>query len=320
MPELGNLERIDPREVWRHEARDFTPWLASHIDQLGAALGLELELVQRESNAGDFSVDLLAHDLGRDRAVVIENQLEPTDHSHLGQLLTYAASAEAGVVVWICREFRDEHRLALDWLNRIHGATTEFFGVVIEALRIDSSKPAVNFRLVAAPVNWQVSRRREPRGSKDELSDKRVSYQQFFQRLLDVLREKHRFTNARAGQPQNWYSFATGVPGFRYGFSFAADGRLRAELYVDSGDSDENYNILEKLRSESEAIIREFGASLEWEDLEERRACRVACYSPGSITDAEDRLEEHLNWAVDRLLRFKRVFGPRIAKLRMPRA
>src|SRR5258708_2074728 len=202
---LGKLQRVDPRAVWKQEAHDFTPWFAENIEMLGEVLGLELEVVHREADVGDFSLDILARDLGRDRLVVIENQLEPTDHSHLGQLITYAAGLEASVVIWVSREFREEHRQALDWLNRGDGATTEYFGVVIELLQVDESKPAVNFRLVASPNNWSRESKRSP--GIDEVSGKRSSYQEFFQLLIDELREKHRFTNAKAGQPQNWYSF-----------------------------------------------------------------------------------------------------------------
>src|SRR5687768_15450215 len=104
--ELAKLEAVDPRTVWPHEARDFTPWLAGHLDQLAEVLGLDLDLVQAESDVGDFSIDILAQDLSRDRLVVIENQLEPTDHRHLGQAITYAAGKDAGAVIWISTIFR----------------------------------------------------------------------------------------------------------------------------------------------------------------------------------------------------------------------
>jgi hypothetical protein len=253
-------------------------------------------------------VDLLARDLGRDRIVIIENQLEPTDHTHLGQIITYAAGLDAGVVVWISREFREEHRQALDWLNRVHEGHAEFFGVLVELIRVDDSKPAVNFRVVAFPNQWS----RGARTPAGEISPKRAAYQQFFQRLLDDLRDKHKFTNARAGQPQNWYSFSTGVRGFSWSFSFALGARVRAELYIDIGEADRNEQILEELMKDRPAIERDFGEPLEWERLDERRACRIACYRSGSIEDPSEKLEEMQSWAVDRLLRFKRVFGPRL--------
>lgn len=310
---LGILQRVDPRTVWKHEAHDFTPWLVENIEMLGEVLGMELEVVDREADVGDFSLDILARDLGRDRLVVIENQLEPTDHAHLGQLITYAAGLEASIVIWVSREFREEHRQALDWLNRGDGATTEYFGVVIELLQVDASKPAVNFRLVASPNNWSRQSKRSP--GIEEVSGKRSSYQEFFQVLIDELREKHRFTNAKAGQPQNWYSFSSGTRGFTYGLSFAQTGDLRSEVSIDLGERERNEAAFDALLATREAIEKEFGEPLRWERLDTRRACRIACYTTGSIEDSAEQQEQHRKWGVDRLLRFKKVFGPRLPAL-----
>jgi hypothetical protein len=313
MSKLGRLHRVDPRTVWRHEAHDFTPWLAENIELLGEAIGLELEVVEREASVGDFSLDILAQDLGRDRRVVIENQLAPTDHSHLGQIITYAAGLEASVVIWIAREFREEHRQALDWLNRGDGATTEYFGVVLELLQVDDSKPAVNFKLVASPNDW--SRLRKQRAVTEGLSDRRAAYQEFFQALLDELREKHHFTNAKAGQPQSWYSFSSGTRGFKYSASFAQGGEFRTEIYIDLQDHAANEAAFDALLADRDAIEATFGEPLRWERLDTRRACRIACYTTGSIEDPAEQQEQHRKWAVDRLLRFKRVFGPRLPGL-----
>lgn len=311
--ELGKLQRVDPRTVWKHEAHDFTPWLAENINALEELLGMELEVSAREHAVGDFSLDILARDLGTDRVVAIENQLEATDHSHLGQLITYAAGVEAGVVIWVSREFREEHRQALDWLNRGDANDTEYFGVVLELLQVDNSKPAVNLRLVASPNNWS---RASKRGSgAGPVSSKRAAYKEFFQLLIDELREKHRFTNARAGQPQNWYSFSSGTTGFQYSMSFAQGGQLRAELYIDLRDADRNEASFDALLARKAEIEEMVGEPLSWERLDERRACRVACYAPGSIEDSADQQEQHRKWAIARLLRLKKVLGPRLAGL-----
>ena len=154
MVELAKIKTVDLRIAWSNEATDFTPWLQDNIDQLGDALGIELELQQREASVGAFSLDLLARDVSNNRPVIIENQLESTDHSHLGQLLTYAAGYDASAIVWIAKEFRDEHRAALDFLNGRTGEDTEFFGVVVELWKIDESRPAPHFRVVSAPNDW----------------------------------------------------------------------------------------------------------------------------------------------------------------------
>jgi hypothetical protein len=308
---LGKLSLIDPRTVWKNEAHDFTPWLADNLDVLGAVLDLDLELVAREGAVGDFSVDIVAKDLGRDRKVIVENQLEPTDHLHIGQLITYAAGIDAGVVVWVSPEFREEHRQALDWLNR-GGTGTEYFGVVLELLQVDNSKPAVKLRLVASPNNWS----RAAKGATGEMSSKAAAYAKFFQRLIDELRDKYKFTVARAGQPQNWFSFSTGTRGFQYSVSFAARNRLRAEVYIDfgSGHDETNEAALKALQASSEEIDAAFGEKLSWESLDTKRACRVACYGTGSIEDSDDKLESYRQWMVDRLLKFKKLFGPRLAE------
>ena len=262
------------------------------------------------TNQFNLAKSICGYALGRNRLVIIENQLETTDHTHLGQLITYAAGLEAAVVVWISRQVREEHRQALDWLNRGENTSTEYFGLVVELLQIDSSKPAVNLRVVASPNSW--SRRSTRSVATEGVGEKYVLYRQFFQRLIDELREKHRFTNARVGQPQNWYTFAAGTSGFQYGISFAAGGRIRAEIYIDFGECGQNVAALDVLGEKKPALERAFGEPLEWERLEGKRACRIAVYRPGMIEDSTALLEDYHRWAVDHLLRFKKVFGPEL--------
>jgi hypothetical protein len=306
--QLGRLMRIDPRTVWSSEARRFTPWLADNLDQLAQVLGMDLELIRREASVGDFFADLLVRDVNRDRVVIIENQLEPTDHRHLGQLITYAAGLDAGAIVWVSPQLRDEHRQALDWLNRRSESDLEFFGVALDLIQVDGSLPAVDFRLAAFPNNWG---RRTKAGAKQEaVSDRRSDYQAFFQQLIDALRDQHRFTDQRAAQPQNWTHFSAGVTGIRYGVTFSSNG-LRAELYIDVTGRDLNTAIFEALASEREAIERELGFALSWEALDTRRACRISSYREASAPAEADR-EGALAWAIDRLLKLRSVFGPRL--------
>jgi hypothetical protein len=303
MPDLGQLTRIDATQVWEDEPNGFTPWLVENIDLLGQALGLELEVTEREAQVGDFFVDLVARDIRRNKLVVIENQLKQTDPDHLGRLIIYAAGLDAGVVVWISCRFREEHRQALDWLNKVHEGRTAFFGVVLEVLKIGDSKPAVNLRPVAFPNEWS---------RKPEVSPKGAAYQRFFQKLVDELREKHKFTNSRVAAPWNWDDFSTGVGGFRWGMSFALGERVRTELYITTGDGERNTQILDKLYEDRSDIEREFGESLEWERLEEKQACRIACYRKGKIDEPDEVLDEIRKWGIGRLLKFKSVLGPRL--------
>lgn len=304
--EFEKIEHVNLRKIWPNEASDFTPWLAENINALGEALGIELELEGCEQCVGDFSLDMLAKDLGSGRNVIIENQLTPTDHDHLGKLLTYAAGYDAAIIIWISEGIREEHRQALDWLNQITGEETSFFGVAVEVLKIGDSKPAFNFKPVVFPNEWQKTKRR----SASTVSIRAEAYRAFFQKLIDDLRGNHRFTNARVGQPQSWYSFSSGIQGVYYDASFALGSRVRVDLYIDRDDK----ALFDSLRTNKQAIEEAFGQELEWERIDERRASRIAVYRLGSIDAPDEQLKDIHSWVVSNLLKFKEVFPRWIEK------
>lgn len=289
------------------EAADFTPWLAENLEALSDALGLDLEFVQREAGVGDFSLDLLAKDLGSGRMVVIENQLNQTDHTHLGQLLTYAGGHDAGVVIWIAGSIREEHRQAVEWLNEKTDTDTEFFAVVVEVLQIDDSKPAYNFRPVAFPNDWQRITRRQ---AVANVSPRGERYRKYFQPLIDELREKHRFTGARVAQPQSWYAFSSGTAGILFSAVFASHDRARVEVYLGLPEREENKALFDWLLAQKDSIEKSCGFSLEWERLEERRACRISAVRAGSIDNSDTTLEEIRKWHIEKLLVIRKVFAP----------
>lgn len=270
---------------------------------------MDLELGPKEASVGDFSLDLLAKELGTGRAVVIENQLTKTDHDHLGKLLTYAAGFSASVVIWVVESIREEHRQALEWLNQRTDTDTSFFGVVIEALQIDNSNPAFNFKVVVSPNEWQKNQRRQVVG---RVSNRGESYRKYFQLLIDELRDKHRFTGARKGQPQNWYSFSSGVSGIHFNAVFAGNNLVRVELYIDQGDIEKNKSLFNWLQEQKEAVETQCGTALEWERLDERQGCRISVNCSGSIESGAEELDEIRRWQINNLLTFKKVFGPLI--------
>jgi len=308
---FGKLKKLNLREIWQNEATNFTPWLAENIGELSEALGMQLELNQREAGVGDFSLDLLAVDLGTSRTVVIENQITQTDHDHLGKLITYASGFDASVVIWIAESFREEHRQAMEWLNQITDTGTEFFGVTIEVLQIDDSKPAYNFNPKVFPNEW----RKTKKASSSELTPKMEAYQNYFQLVIDELREKHKFTNARKTQAASWYSFASGYSGITYGVNFAKGNRARVELYISLTQKESNKKIFDLLIDEKSDVEREFGAELEWERLDDRQASRIALYRNGSIDDDDKTIIEIKDWSIANVLKFKKVFGNRLKKI-----
>lgn len=306
MKSLSKIKHLGLRDIWAKEAGDFTPWLADNIKDLGEALGMDLELQEKEADVGDFSLDLLAKD-SNGRIVVIENQLAQTDHDHLGKLLTYAAGFDATAVVWVAESIREEHRQALDWLNQRTDAKTDFFGVVVEVLQIDDSNPAVNFKLVALPNEWQKPKRSRAAAI---VSTRGEAYRNYFQPLIDELREKHRFTGARIAQPQNWYSFSSGVSYASFGAVFVSNNRVRVEVYIDYGDSESNKALYDWLYKRKDEVERLLGFPLHWDRLDEKQACRISTDRSGSIQNDDEELEQIRKWQIEKLLIFKKVFGP----------
>lgn len=301
---LGRIEKIDLRKVWSDEAKDFTPWLSEQgLDELGDALGLDLELKAIEEPVGSFALDMLCTESGTKRTVIIENQLGQTDHDHLGKLLTYAGGFNANVIVWIAKEFRDEHRQALELLNQRTGEDTEFFGVVIELWKIGDSLPAPHFKMVVTPNEFI-------KGG----SERSQKYREFFQKLIDSLRERE-FTNARKAQPFNFYHFSAGHAD-RVQYGARLTGReAKVEVYIGSKDRDWNKFLFDKLMKHREHIESDLSESLEWERQDGWRYSRVAISHKGSIDDNPEKLEETRNWMIEKLQDFKRVFGPMLDEL-----
>ena len=311
-PRLGRIEKVNLREAWPHEANDFTTWLAKNLSVLGDALDMELELLDQEAPVEKFSLDLLARESGTNRTVVIENQLEPTNHDHLGKLLTYAGGYDANVLVWIAKNFKDAHRQALDWLNQCTDENTEFFGIVVELLKIEDSPPAPNLKLVATPNEWRKESAKDLRDRK--LSDRQLRYMEFFQQLIDALREQG-FTKARKPGDGGSYYFASGYKSVRYRAVFHARGLVRVDVCIIDSSTDWNKSLFDKLEGRIKSIESELGGSLEWERLDDKKESRIAVLRTGSIDDDPEPLEELQKWMLDTLLKFKRVFDPHLDKL-----
>ena len=312
--ELGKIQRVRPREIWPDEARNFTPWLAKNIGLLGDALGMNLDCRQREAAVGIYSLDILAHDTERDRSVAIENQLGITDHSHLGQVLTYAGGYDASVIVWVAGEFRDEHRRALDLLNRRTGDDTEFYGVEVEPLKIDNSRVGVNFKLVSIPSEWRNMKQR----SKESGVRHDERYRQFYQRLVSRLQNDiPGFTDLSVEDvdTKHFCSLAPAGKNARYSASFRAVGhRPWIQLIIRSGDRVWDKNVFNQLHQHREEVESELGESLVWRP-EHSKQSGIMVPRDGGIDDDEETLEEIRTWMVERLLKFKEVFGPRLAEL-----
>ena len=216
--------------------------------------------------------------------------------------------------MWVTREFREEHRQALDWLNQRTREDTQFFGVEIELWRIRDSLPAAHFRLVATPNGWRKSASSQVAKDGRQITSARMErYRTFFQSLIDELRENHGFTNARKGQPSSYYNFASGYSNIWYGASFSGYGQARVNVSIDFPDAAKNLDLMQYLELDRSEIEGSIGDSLEWDYLESRRACRINLIRSGDIDDSSETLSEVRTWMVENLLKFKEVFSPKLA-------
>ena len=313
---LGTLEKVELREVWERENSDFTPWLAGeeNINILGQKIGLDLEVEAQEKSVGKFKADILCKDINTDNWVLIENQLEKTNHGHLGQLLTYATGLDAVTIVWVAATFNEEHKATLDWLNKITDENYNFFGLEIELYKIEDSKIAPKFNLVCQPDNWSQSISREAkRIEQGEVSETKLKQYKFWTELGKELQAADTPLKLQKVYPQHWTNIAVGKTGVHLGATFnTQQERVSAQLYIIK-----NKNWFKELESQKDIIEKELGEKLSWQLLPEKAASRIALYRSNSDIENTDDWKEMLKWLVLKLEKLRIVFSPRLKNLRL---
>ena len=315
---LGRLQHVDLRTIWTSEPAGFTPWLAEpeNLAVLSETLRLDLELVTVEKEVGSFRADIVCRDTGTEALVLIENQLEQTDHDHLGKLLTYAAGLQAVNVVWLADRFRDEHRATLDWLNEITHQESRFFGLEIELWKIGDSPAAPKFNIVSMPNDWSRFVARSARAPDDaELSELSLMRREYWAELHDKLNAAGGVVHGnRTPGSRSWMTYGAG----RSGFALCAvmntrDKFIRAELYIRGEDASEYHDLLEK---EKDKIEQELGYGLKWGDQQPTsRDCRISYYLHD--TDPRDKSDwprQH-EWLVEHLNKMHQAFAQRVRDL-----
>ena len=316
---LARLRRVtDPRRVWTSESADFTPWLAENIDVLADEVGLTLTVVGTEIPVGEFRVDIQAED-GEGRPVVIENQLERTDHSHLGQCLVYAAGLEASTVIWITTQFRDDFRRALDWLNERTDTGIQFFGIEVSVVQIGDTGPqAPVFDVVSRPNDWQ-KRLTLPPAPTTTVNEAR---QDLFAEILQAVTTERPTIRMPSRARGNWLPYASGPFGY-WCLSAISDGRVRVEAYLDCGDKERNKALLDQFQGEAPRWDQAVGTPLSYERLDEKRASRIAAYHPLDLDDP-DSLRAIAQWAAQHAIRMYDAMNEplrhRAQELRQPTA
>lgn len=308
-PNLGKLEPVELREIWDDEARSFTPWLArsENIQILSDTLDIELELDRTEVFVGSFRADIVCKSTD-DSTVIIENQLEKTNHGHLGKLITYASGLNAKYVIWICSIALEEHRRAIDWLNETT-IGTNYYLLEIKLWRIGNSPPAPQFTILSRKNPWAeaVSVITQP----DNLSDTRKLHLEYWTALRDYMTERKTFLRLRTPRPSHWYSMAIG----RSRFSLALirnnnETKIGCELYIRGSEAKDAFALLEKQKTELEQIL----GKLDWQELPEGQDCRIIQYKNAPLNDKKD-WPSQFSWLKDRAEAFYKTFSERIRNL-----
>ena len=308
MDDLGTIQQVDPRTIWPNEAADFTPWLASeeNMARLGEALGLQFEDVRVEASAGRYNVDIVADEVDAQRKVIIENQLAITDHKHLGQLITYASALEAGFVVWVVADHTEEHKSAIDWLNRqMPPDTINFFLVQIEVIQIDDSKRAPMFHVICQPNDWGREIRKSAQGSGDT-SALKLSHQQFWTELKGLATaENSKLPFKLEPKPRYRYHIPFGPAKCYVTLTInTREQYLGCELLLlESGD------VYNKLLAHKNEIEHAIGKELEWMPLPQRMRSRVILKRECNPQSSDER-EANLRWLVETANKFHEAFMP----------
>lgn len=311
---LGKLERIrDLRSVWKHEASGFSTWLSkpNNLELLGEEIGLNIELIRTEAESGSFSVDILAEESETGKKVIIENQLERTDHDHLGKIITYASGYEAEYIIWIVKEFRNEHKSALDWLNEHTDEKINFFGITIELWRIGESPVAPKFNIISQPNSWSKTIKSNSR--KGQLSETGLKQMSFIEEFISYAQSNN--TSLRLSNPQpstpSYYGFGINVSGVTVVVRPSKNKKiLKIDYYFAETD------LFKLLRQEVEVETKIKFPNLIWDEMPGKKGANVGLELKGFDLNNVKNWEVYHEWLLKNLEDLTAYFYPRLVSLR----
>ena len=305
---LGKMKEVDIRKVWAHEQYDFSKWLAAeeNIKELGDTLNLALTDVETEKFVGSYRCDIICKDELTGKSVLIENQLEQTNHDHLGKIITYASGLDASVVVWIVAEARQEHASAIEWLNKHTDDDLAFFLIEVHAYTIGDSDPAPMFRIIEQPNDFARSVKAVAR--QGELSDAQIKRQEFWTMFNDVIDQRGKPFNKRKATTDHWYEVAVGSSQCHISIDLVnKEHKIRVGLWIT--DNKDLFDSMKEHRAEVEATT---GFPLDWDRLDNKKAAVICATIPGLDFKKQDNYPELMNKAIDMVLAEKKAFAPYI--------
>lgn len=302
MAELGKLQRVDLRSVWEHEARDFSDWLAKeeNLALLSEELGIDLEPIGTEESSGRFRVDILARETNSGEHVIIENQLESTNHDHLGKVITYAAGYDAKYIIWIVRDVLDEHVKAIEWLNEHLDDSISCFLIQIEVWQIGDSKPAPRFEVVSLKNIWAATLKRAV--DSEELSPNKLRQQDFWTALRADFKSRDSNMRVQSPLPQHWLNFSLGSS-----FCYPYLTINSKENFVSCDLVTKNKDFLAYLREHEQEIQSDLNRTFTWWEANKSGGIRTIL----PVTDVYDKaeFEKSFDWLYSSVKLFQTVFS-----------
>lgn len=306
---LGKIEDVALRHIWPNEARDFTPWLAiqENLDYLGEILGLNLVEPEQEVSVGSFSADIHCKIENDNRTVIIENQIESSNHDHLGKTIVYASGVDASVVVWIVKNARPEHVSAIEWLNDHTDSDIGFFLLEIHAIKIGNSDPAPQFKIIAQPNEYMKSVKT---GGDKELTRSQLGRYEFWTQMNTYIEESGVKLAARKPNYDHWYDFKLGSSKYHLTVNLLdGENKIRVALWI-SNDKE----IFDSLHANKEAIESVCGTSLEWDRKDLQKASWVADYITGFSYDDQSNWLELQKSVINKVVNFQQALKPYLGK------
>ena len=301
---LGKLEEVDIRKVWPHEQYDFSKWLATeeNIKELGDALNLSLTDVETEKFVGNYRCDILCKDEITGKMVLIENQLEPTNHDHLGKIITYASGLDAAVVVWIVASARDEHASAIEWLNKHTDDEISFFLMEVHAYKIDDSDPAPQFKIIEQPNDFvKIVKAVSKNSDMNESQKNRLEFWTQFNEFVD---SQGKPFNKRKATTDHWYNVAIGSSDASISIDLVnKEHKIRVSLWIN-----DNKDIFDALFQRKDEIETALGFGLEWNRLDNKKASYICTYIKGLDFKKQDNYPMLMEQIVDLVLKMRNVF------------
>ena len=304
--EFGRLTEINVRDLWPHEQYDFSNWLAKseNIELLNDILGLTLVDIDKEVYVGAYRCDLVAKDETTGLRIIIENQLETSDHNHLGQIITYASGLDAKVVVWIVKEAREEHRSAIEWLNNNTSKELNFFLIELHAYKIGNSLPAPKFEVVEGPNDFI----KNAKNSNNTATTNKTQSERliFWTQFNELLTAKGKPFNIRKATTDHWYDVALGTSEAHIGINLVnKEACVVVEVYISN-----NKLLFDQLYAQKEQIEQALGFNLDWRRLTDtKKASRILYSIPGLNFDNHSNYQQLMNEIIDKIVQMKKVFS-----------